>query len=285
MKGLSLTRWLPAVLVALALPLGAGCVENDQSIVITGNFILDDDCLVPTSGGMVRPRGRFDIGLASTLNTGYIMVPRVLNQLPSSLGGGGGMGMGGPGMTPIEANHVQLTGFDVDLIADPGQPITNQLPPGVIGLTKLFIPYAGGLVTANGGTATGAIEVFNSNAASVLLNSRAVKGGSSTVSEPYQTVTVRLRAQVTRAGGVLYSDWMQMPIELCAFCLANKAGEPGVSGYNPGTGSLFECPDGTTLEEASLASSCLPQQDSVTTCCIKERQVLCGLQIPHKAGM
>jgi hypothetical protein len=284
MKGLSPARWLKASLLALALPLGgAGCVENDQSLVIVGNFALDDECMAPVSGGKVVPRSIFDIGLASSLNFGYVMAPRVQNQLPSSLGMAM-MGMGLPGSTPVEANNIQLVGFEVDIIPDPGQPISSQLQTGVPGLTKLSIPYAGGLITVGGGTSTGPLEVINSNAASVLLSSRAVKGGPSTVSEPYQTLTVRIRARGLRAGGIIFSNWLEQPVEICAFCLVNKPGEPGVSGYNPGTASLFECPDGTTLEEATLSSSCLPQQDSITTCCIKERQVLCGLQIPHKAG-
>jgi hypothetical protein len=279
-------RWLKASLLALALPLGAaGCVENDQSLVIVGNIALGSDCMVQTSGGITRPRGVLDIGLASSLNTGYIMSPRVLNQLPSSVGMAM-MTMGNlPGAIPVEANNLQLVGFEVDIIPDPDQPITSQLQPGIPGLTKLSIPYAGGLLTFGGGSFTGTVEVINSNAASVLLSSRAVKGGPSTVSEPYQTLTVRIRARALRAGGIIFSNWLEQPIEVCAFCLANKPGEPGVSGYNPGTGSLFECPDGTTLDEEVLATSCLPQQDTVTTCCIKERQVLCGLQIPHKSGM
>jgi hypothetical protein len=285
MRGPISARWLPAVLVALVLPLGAtGCVENDQSVIITGSFALDDeDCTVPTSGGTGRARGVFDIGLASSLNDGYIMAVRVQNQLPpTAMGGMMGM-MGGQGAMPVEMNHIQLVGFEVDLIPDPDQPITAQLPAGVPGVTRLTIPYAGGLITAGGGTVTGPIEVFNSNAASILLSSRAVKGGASTVGEPYQTVTVRLRARTLRSGSIINSSWFEFPISICAFCLARKAGEPGISGYNPGSGSLFECPEAMMLEEAGLISSCLPQQDSSSTCCLKDRQILCGLTIPHKA--
>lgn len=282
MKGPSLARWLPGA--ALALPLlAAGCVENDQSIVITGNYALESTCLPPTMGGVARGRGRFDIGIASSLNIGYIMVPRVQNMLPSSVGMSSSSGMGVPGMTPVEANNVQLVGFEVDLNADPGQPIANQLPAGVPGLTKLTIPYAGGLIEKGGGTFTGTVEVFNSNAASTLLASRSVSGGPSTVGSPYQTVTARVRARVLRAGGIIYSNWLELPIEVCAYCLASKPGEGGVSAYNAGTGSLYECPDATTLTEDMLTTSCLPQQDTVTPCCLKDRQVLCGLQIPHKA--
>jgi hypothetical protein len=275
-----------ALLVMVTGLFGAGCVDNDQSIVILANVIPDDMCELPTSGGKFRGKGIYDIGLSASLNLGYTVGLRVMNAIPPSAGmAGGGGGMGGQGMMPIEMNHVQLVGYEVDIIPDPNQPITSQLPVGVPGLTKLIIPYAGGQITAGGGTITGPVEVINSNAASMLLSSRAVRGGPSTVTEPYQTLTVRVRARVIRGGGVIYSGWFSFPIEICAFCLARKPGEAGLSAYNAATASLLECPDPMMITDSGLFSTCLPPQDGFSTCCIKERQVLCGLQIPHKAEM
>ncbi|MCS6915319.1 MAG: hypothetical protein RMK29_18980 [Myxococcales bacterium] len=282
MRGPLQTQWLPAALLALALG-AAGCVENDQSIVIVGNFSLDGNCEAPIAGGRIRPRGRLDIGLAANLNRGYYMVPRVQNLLPMSAGMVMGGMMGGQGMTPVEMNHVWLVGFEVDILPDPGQPITEHLVPGVPGLTRLNIPYAGGQITAMGGSTTGPVEVINPNAAALLLNSRAVRGGPSTLAEPYQTLTVRIRARTLRGGGIIFSNWLEFPIEICAFCLPTRPDQPGVSAYNPGSGSLFECPDAPVPQE-TLLSTCLPQQDEVVSCCLKDRSIVCGKQIPHKSS-
>jgi len=261
--------YLPILLAALSL--GGGCVENDYSIPITGNFGLDNMCMVPMMATIPVTKGRYDVGLASNLGLGFTMLPRVQNLLMTRTANG------------VEMNSVQLIGWDVDIIADPGQPISDVLPQGVDGLTRLFIPAYGGQILP-GASVIAPVDVINPNAASVLLNSRRIPAGVSTNMQPYQTLTIHLRARLTSGGQTISSNAIDFPVEVCAFCLAVKPGEIGVPGYNPGNGSLFDCPD-NPVDENTLVTSCTPQQDSASTCCLKGRQVLCGNAVPHKSTM
>lgn len=271
---MSARLWL---LLAPAFFLG-GCAENDLSVVIQGNFEPTGDCLPQTTAGTLRPQGRLDIGLASLLNAGYYMYPRILNQLPTSITA---LGPVEP-MGAIEKNSVSVTGFDVEIIADPGQPITDKLPPGMPGYTRFYVQQYGGKLLP-GATYTGPVEVFSANAATDLLNQRVVKPGPSSATEPYQTVTVKLRGRALHTNGrTLLTPWIEFPLELCAFCLALKPGTM-LSGYNPATGGLLECPAPDFT--GRVIANCAPQQDLVSTCCIKDRQLLCGDDIPRGKTM
>lgn len=271
---MSARRWL---LLAPAIFLG-GCVENDLSLVIEGNYEPTGDCKPQTTAGTLRPKGRLDIGLASLLNTGYFMYPRVLNQLPTA---NSALGQVNP-MGAIEQNSVTLNGFDVEVIADPGQPITDELPQGVPGQTRFYVQQFGGKLMP-GTSYTGPVEVFNANAATYLLNKRVIKPGPSSATEPYQTVTIKIRGRALHSNGrTLLTPWIEFPLELCAFCLALKPGTM-LSGYNPATGGLLECPAPDFT--GRVIANCAPQQDEASSCCIKDRQLLCGDDIPRGKTM
>lgn len=271
----------------LAAALGAvGCADNDQSLTLMANLAPTDSCMTPAVAGggtaVQVGRGIFDAGIASRLGQGYLMFPQLKNNLPSSLMGAGAGGMGS--LPPTEMNNVMGTGFDIDVVPDPGQPITSVLQPGVQGLTSYTIPVYLGLLASGGGGAVAAVEVINANVAALLVNSGKIKPGISAASEPYQTLTVRLRGRAVHAGSNLFSNWISFPVTVCQFCLALKPGEPGVSGLNPNN-DLFDCPDATMLEDAQVIKTCFPAQDKPNTCCRRDRQTLCGKAIPRKGAL
>lgn len=256
-----------------------GCADNDQSLVITTLFQPLDDCSAPVSSGKVLGRGVFDVGLAALVGQGYVLAPRMVNNLPSTAA----LNAAGPGTLPAtEMNNVFGTGFDVDVVPDPNQPITSVLSPGVPGVTSYSIPIFTGQLNAAGGAATVPIEVINANAATQLLNSQKIRPGVSAATEAYQTLTIRVRARGTHSGLNVFSNTVVYPLSVCAFCLPLRPGFTGESGYNPANG-LYDCPEPLTLDASTVVNPvCSPAQDKASTCCVRDRTVLCGKNIPTK---
>jgi hypothetical protein len=233
-----------AILLVAVAALGA-CDTNDPLALSITRFELVtplQQCVASPSITTDIARGLLDVGLVSTFNQGYVAVPVIQNNLPSSTQGAA---------TGIEMNAVQVSGFDVQL--EPQPPLT--LPANK---ASYYVPAAGGRVPP-GGTQQIAVgvEIVPASIATVLATNMPMSGTSAPL------LLVRMRAVGSRSESTIVGDWVVYPIDLCTNCLNVDHGP---------------CPLPAT---PAPRGGCFPQQDQVSDCCTPVNgPKLCGAAAP-----
>jgi hypothetical protein len=231
----------------LAGALATGCVENDQSLFIT-RFVPADPtmmCAGTASGTVGQSQGTLDVGIVGFGYRGFVANIEVQNNLPSRM----------IGVTGIEANGVQLTGFDVELVPPPS--LASFLPSSQ---RKFTLPSAGGRIAPAGGQVVVPAEILPAQVALLLA-----PGLTSAPSLP--VVLASIKPLGDHSGDTLTGPAVEFPIEVCKFCL---------------TPPPQSCPaTGFKMTDVILGNQCYPEQDGSVTCCLNAAmQLLCGSHVP-----
>lgn len=238
---------LPPALLLVGL---AGCVDDDVSLTINGFVAVEkDECTADPASQTFVSRGLLDVGVVQLFQTrGYLAAPVVANNIPNRANM----------FTSEETDAIYLTGFDIELVPDPRDAQVDAAIP--IDQRKFTYPINGVRLDPGMGRAAQFVEVIGHNLAAAIA--AAIPEGLRQVSP---SLTVRLRPVGRRAGLRMVGGYVEMPLDLCKFCLARPDG----------------CPAGGFPADAIAEGGCFIQQDQRTTCCVNPQNILlCGAGVP-----
>ena len=225
---------------ALALLATLGCAE-DETIAITGVQPV-------TRMTMCMPMAAAG-GMLVLANDGLLDVGIVEG------------GYGGFVMYPMVRNNlvsmnatddISLLGFDIEIVLPPAN--QTALP---LSQRSFFQPSFGGVVRPGGEVA---VELTG------VPRQIAVQVGSSITGaevDPVQ-MALRMRAVGNHAGSTVMSKFITFPVGLCRYCLTRPV----------------SCPEKPAKKDQVLLGSCNPAQDAAVTCCVRDKVLLCGDQVP-----
>jgi hypothetical protein len=233
----------------------AGCVDNQISLVVVQNQVIDrmGGCVVSSmASNTVRGKGILDVGLVADGYQGYEMYPLVRNNL---------LDRSSPMSGVPQRNIIEVQGADVELITGT---LSASLPAAQ---STFFAPGMGGALEPNGGEAPMTFTAIPRGVALML-------GAGVTGTEPdFPTVTVKYRIRGTHQSDTgssdIFSGYVQYPVQLCRYCL---------TGGKPPT-----CPTPPQSAQTVNLGSCNVSQDDYVTCCY-EGALKCGPLVPVTTG-
>jgi hypothetical protein len=239
----------------LSALLVAGCTNDDQSLTIARYVVMSGtggSCLADPAVTTSVSSGLLDVKLSGLFNVGYLLAPVVRNGLLSIMNA-----------TTPEQNNVYISSFDIELKQSPGDVYLNGLTPADL---KFNLPAAGGLIMPGGGQVSPILEVLPAMYVSALQNV--------SLTPSIHAIIVHMRANGAHSGVTLSSSWSDFPLYLCDGCLLNNGLD------------VFACPTGGIPAAQINKGACSFPQDANVTCCSDATGLLlCGPQIPVKAGM
>jgi hypothetical protein len=243
-------RLLPTVPLLFVGCLTAGCVNDELGLTITRFMALSPSnmCVAdPMASTVSVTRGLLDVGMVlSGAQNGYILAPVLMNNLAVNPSTG----------SPV--NTITVTGFDVQLVADPNDPALQAVVPP--GMPPFHIPAAGGQIMPAGQVGV-PIEVVGPDLAKAIAPALSSGAGST---DPLP-IMVRVRGVGTHAGVDISGGFEGFPLYVCKYCLQPPPGP---------------CPQ-TGFPKASVVVTCFPQQDTFETCCIDSAsRLVCGSSVP-----
>lgn len=203
---------LGALLGATLMLAGTGCVEEEVSMLVVGNFLVDTDnsCdVAPDLEGPFLSRGQMDIFLTQR----YLMFPTILNQLGVSddvqlttlLPTDNGLDE-----VSIESNTILLNGARVSYSSNVAA-VDNVLRDRFIPIGTAIFPEQVSSVN---------LEVIDSQLGALLASNTAIFGNKGVIVTVLVTVQFEGR---TSAGTDVKSSKFTFPLDICTGCLITYA--------------------------------------------------------------
>lgn len=203
---------LGALLGATLMLAGTGCVDEEVSMLVVGNYLVDaeNSCDVsPDIEGPFLSRGQMDIFLTQR----YLMFPTILNQLgisddvefttliPSD---------NGLDEVSIESNTILLDGARVSYSSNVAA-VQNVLRDRFIPIGVAIFPEQ---------VASVSLEVIDSQLGALLASNTAIFGNKGVIVTVLVTVQFEGR---TSAGTDVESSEFTFPVDICTGCLITYA--------------------------------------------------------------
>lgn len=186
---------LPLVVAAaLAMVLGAGCVDDDVSFYIQQNQVVEEGCTVSTTEDVFLSAGVLDV----SLGYGYYMNPLVVNNMRETA----------QEDKQPERNNLHMKRFDVtiDMSGAPVSAPTSEL--------DFSVPRSG-TIQAGGVAYFARVKVISDKLAGLFKSALQGKPNLQPI------VQVSMRAIAERSNEVRESAEFVYPISLCSGCLVD----------------------------------------------------------------